>query len=348
MIALGRPDAARVAEISAELDTLRIGGRSAIDEVLPAVRRLLDVDNMAVYSLTEQIRGWVYERWHDVGDLAQLKAPVQRLLGGAPRDIVFYDPRCPDAWMRNRVIDATAWIDRAGPGTWLRSQLCREVFEPVGLQHHRHVRVLLCNGVELLGWFGTILPGRPARHHYRLLGALVPAMRRRMTIERRLAEAPRTHRALEGALAALGAPAFVVTGAGIVREANAAGRALADRNRVELFAAIANARAGRPDPMHIELTPVTATGAPPAWLAIVRRESPDARLAAALATAGGRWSLTPRQRTVLAHVARGDTNATIAAHLGVSTRAVELHVTALLARAGVDSRAALVAAVLVW
>jgi hypothetical protein len=46
------------------------------------------------------------------------------------------------------------------------------------------------------------------------------------------------------------------------------------------------------------------------------------------------------------HHVRGESNATFAANLDVSLRAIELHVTALLGYAGVDSRAALVAAVL--
>jgi DNA-binding NarL/FixJ family response regulator len=46
------------------------------------------------------------------------------------------------------------------------------------------------------------------------------------------------------------------------------------------------------------------------------------------------------------HVVNGTPNTTIATMLRVSVRAVELHVTKLLDRAGVDSRAALVAHVL--
>jgi DNA-binding NarL/FixJ family response regulator len=59
-----------------------------------------------------------------------------------------------------------------------------------------------------------------------------------------------------------------------------------------------------------------------------------------------RWQLTPRQGEVLGLVSRGLANATIAAALGCGDRAVELHLTALFDRAGVESRAALVARVL--
>jgi DNA-binding NarL/FixJ family response regulator len=46
---------------------------------------------------------------------------------------------------------------------------------------------------------------------------------------------------------------------------------------------------------------------------------------------------------VLAHLVRGDSNQTIGLALGVSEGAVELHVSALLARLDVESRSALVA-----
>jgi DNA-binding CsgD family transcriptional regulator len=344
MRSLDRREAARVAEMSAELDTVRIGARSAVDDIVSPVRELLDVDNAAIYAFADATVGLSYERWHGAGDINRIKAPFLsacRSLGG-----VFYDPRCPQAPLRNRVVDAITWIDRAGPETWLRSPLCRTAFVPLGLQHHRHLRVLVCDGAELLGWFGTILPGRPARRHARLLAALVPALRRRLIVERRLAAGPRALGALDAALAKIGAPAFVITARGVICEANAAGRALLDRDRTAVVTAIENVRARRPDPLRIELTPIAAHGGPAAWLAIVSGDSPGARIEHAIAAAACRWELTPRQRAVLEQLARGHANATIAMHLGVSTRAVELHVTALLDRAGVDSRAALVAAVL--
>jgi DNA-binding CsgD family transcriptional regulator len=55
------------------------------------------------------------------------------------------------------------------------------------------------------------------------------------------------------------------------------------------------------------------------------------------------WKLTPRQTDVLRLVARGDSNKDIAAALGCAENTIELHVTALLRRAGVSSRTQLVA-----
>ena len=62
--------------------------------------------------------------------------------------------------------------------------------------------------------------------------------------------------------------------------------------------------------------------------------------------AAARWRLTPRQRQVLALLADGQANKTIASRLGVQENTVEVHVSAILRRAQVDSRASLIASLL--
>ncbi len=56
-----------------------------------------------------------------------------------------------------------------------------------------------------------------------------------------------------------------------------------------------------------------------------------------------RWGLTARQTEVLELLALGKANKVIAAELGCGESTVEFHVTALLAKAGCESRAELVA-----
>ena len=67
--------------------------------------------------------------------------------------------------------------------------------------------------------------------------------------------------------------------------------------------------------------------------------------AARLERVAADWSLTARQVEVVALVARGYSNKEIAASLGCALHTVELHVTEILRRAGLSSRAALVAQV---
>jgi DNA-binding CsgD family transcriptional regulator len=339
----------RVDDINARLNTLRIGERSVVEELIPAVRELLDADNAIFYTLAEQEQAWRVDRWHHAGEVAHVGALLENAVAASARPIVFYDPRSPARWMRNRVIEVTHRIDRAGgPGSWLSWSVCQDVFRPARMEHHKHLRVLLCDGADLLGWLGTLVPEMPDLHHFRLLSALVPAFQRRLALERRLAEVPRALRALEVALDRIGAPAFIVDVRGVIREANPAARVLLDERRAEVAEAIADARAGRRNPLGIELTPITASGVPDAWLAILRGDSPDARIELAVSLAGARWTLTSRQRAVLERIVQGESNATIAANLNVSSRAIEMPVTALLDRAGVDSRSALVAAVLAY
>jgi DNA-binding NarL/FixJ family response regulator len=69
------------------------------------------------------------------------------------------------------------------------------------------------------------------------------------------------------------------------------------------------------------------------------------RLKLRAATASRCWNLTAGQREILTEVAEGHPHATIAAVLGVSEWTVEVHVTAVLGKAGVERGAALIAAV---
>lgn len=93
---------------------------------------------------------------------------------------------------------------------------------------------------------------------------------------------------------------------------------------------------GRP----FAITPVEGPGMRPSALAVLRgHEDLERRIAQSAA----RYALTPRQRDVLALIARGYGNKTIAERLGVAEATVEEHVTNLFRKVGVDSRAELVA-----
>jgi DNA-binding NarL/FixJ family response regulator len=71
----------------------------------------------------------------------------------------------------------------------------------------------------------------------------------------------------------------------------------------------------------------------------VTSDSTDDRLQRAAAL----WRLTRRQREVLGQLARGLSNKEIATSLGCAVSTVELHVSQLFRRSGVQGRAALVA-----
>jgi DNA-binding CsgD family transcriptional regulator len=75
-------------------------------------------------------------------------------------------------------------------------------------------------------------------------------------------------------------------------------------------------------------------------LAVEREGSID--LAARVVAASTRWGATPRQAEVLGLLALGQANKTIACTLGCAASTIEIHVTALLAKSGCESRCEMV------
>lgn len=149
-------------------------------------------------------------------------------------------------------------------------------------------------------------------------------------------------------------PAFVVSMAGVVLASNASGhRWLA--GRPERSRTLTHPRG--PNPKQFAVT-MSTDRRPGYYLAVLRPV--QARLArrelalgddtsdahARVVTAARRWGLTPRQAQVLEQLANGMSNAQIATLLGCAEATVEIHVSRVLDRAGVDSRAGLLATLL--
>jgi DNA-binding CsgD family transcriptional regulator len=141
--------------------------------------------------------------------------------------------------------------------------------------------------------------------------------------------------ALAAALEAIPSPTFVFRAPGTVLHANARGRSLLAADRERVLAALADDSAARGTLRF----PVDSE--PNHALVVLRDLAGDAH--SRLPTVTRRWGLTPRQSAVLAQVAQGETNRTVAEKLGCSEKTVELHVSALLAKTRCASRSQLVA-----
>lgn len=340
-------DHKRIAALRAEIGTVQLDGDDVVDAVLPEVRDLLQTETVLLYSVAEGLGGWELTRWAQAGgDPRCCDLLGQALAKKATSSIFYYDALWPAAAHRNRVVDASQWIDRSRPGTWEDSRMYREVLQPVGKHRHAQPRALICDGPSMLAWFGALHPETETVRQRRLITALVPAMRARLTLERRLAAAPRTSAALRAAIEQLGAAAFILGAHGTIHETNVAGRALLTQDRTEITGALEDALAGRANAREIALVPLVERGVAGHYLAIVRHDPVEGRIASCVQYCVTRWSLTPRQAEVLALAARGQANATIAATMRLGERSIEQHMTAIFDRAGVDSRAALVATVL--
>lgn len=329
-------------EIADELAVVRVGARDPIGRLLPAMRAYAGVPNLTVYTQRAPELGGGLARWHADGLTTGFARDAQAFFASdaAP---TFYDVQKPVPQHRNRLVEATAWIDRDVPGTYAGSPILRDLLQPAGLGDALHHRALLCEGPVLLAWFGVLQPEPLADEHAERLRSLFEPLRARLALERRLARGTTALLALEAVLEQLGAPAFVLGAAGEIRELNTAARALIASRRAEVVGELRDAIAGAPSPFQV--TKLRDDGSH-GWLATLRESSPTDRIAAKVDAFARRLRLTPRQRSVLALIAEGQPNAHIAAVLGIGARAVELHVTAILERAQVENRAQLVARVL--
>ncbi len=252
-----------------------------------------------------------------------------------PSEVLLYDPERPPPEQRDRVlslqdlrVERGAVVDGARP-----------MLRLIGVETHDQLRVLVCDGPELLGWYGGFREKPFTAKERAALHALTPSLRTALLWKRRLARGDAARAGLEHAMEALGCPAFLLTREGSVEHANEAGRRLlADRPGslvAELRARVASGTAES----------IPARGAGVSELELVVLRGPSDRLAAALARACEAWSVTKRQREVLTLLASGDTNKSIATKLGCAEVTIELHVTALLRKSGAETRTELVARV---
>ncbi len=206
---------------------------------------------------------------------------------------------------------------------------------PAGKQELVH---LLCSSPQLVAWLGLYQSEPFSRRQEAMVKALAPAFTRRISAERALHAVHSTDAGLCAALDAISRPAFLVDASGTVRQMNHAGRTLAALDSGRVSAELAAATRDRHPAM--DVTRIESSGVL-SFLVVYRDEpiDPTTRVARAAAS----WGLTPRQTEVLSRVILGEPNKVIASRLGRAENTIELHITQILKRSGVDNRAALVA-----
>jgi DNA-binding CsgD family transcriptional regulator len=162
----------------------------------------------------------------------------------------------------------------------------------------------------------------------------------------RAPEAEAVQPALETALDAIGGAALIVGRSGEILRANTAARALLERDGESVTSSLAKTVTGKFTELLWDLTPLSDGAGPSGFLARLRSSEREGKLDDAVRAAARLWKLTRRQRQVLELVAHGLTNAVVAQTLEIGERTVEFHVSAVFDKAGVDSRAALIARLL--
>ncbi len=363
MARLSRRDETNARELARALGRVEEGAPAALGTFVRELRTLLDTDRTLAYAVTPSAGSYELRFGHWAGFAlppSALNTMMTASLARVRGPWALYTPGLPEVPQRNRVVAipntdalrapaAAAYFKRLGLSGRERDRyagrmwrLEQHFLRRVGMQGHHVCRALVCDGHRVLAWVGASQPAAFRSRERALLRLLLPALQRRLRTERILGVGPLALAALHALLEAIPAAAFGLSASGAVQYANSAGVALLDTDGADTREALAGALRGRRG--DVELSAIAAPGMPPAYLAVMRRSRRDT--AAHVEAARRRWALTPRQVEVLERVLRGDGNKEIAGELGLSLRAVELHVTALLEKLRVQGRAALAGRIL--
>jgi DNA-binding CsgD family transcriptional regulator len=364
MARLSAKDERRVADVVAAIGEIAPADPGALDMALPLVRELLDASFVGTYRLdTSDLRTRVvFDRSEGVtapdDDIRAELAPFFRGLsdGRGP-----YDPGKPPRPQRNRAI-YFRWADwglREGKDALARelgrrktslglvdpantAELACEAdrgYQKVGMSLDHNVRVLLCDGEQMLNLLGAAQEEPFEERHRLLLQRVAIPLRDRLLVERRGGGGAVTDAAMLAALEHVPAAAFVLGATGRVLHANAVGRHRLDVQGSAMRLALAQATRGQRPP-ELVMTKLAAPGTPVRYVAICGTH--DDRVRFGIERARECWNLTAREAEVLAHIAGGHSNRDISEKLGAARRTVEAHVSSLLRKAYADTRSQLV------
>lgn len=351
-----------LAELTAPLSVIEDGGPSVWEQWMPRLREAAGLEMTLLHDVEERDGHFGLGRAHcagaPLGDAAFVRG-MDEMMQSSGRRWGVYDPRHPELPQQNRILtfpgtdtfrveleERRELAARFGLFDEATASLALEgfehaarLFERMRIHQHWQIRALVCEDGELLGWFGGFSREQPSASQRRLLQALVPAVRRRLSLERSLYGAPLWKEALGVTLEALGRPAFLVDSLGHIRHCNHAAQSLLDQRPFAIRSQVRDAATGQTGPH--ESLPVTGVGLPLHFL-VLFNTSQALDLDGRLEECAARWSLTPTERRVLRMVVEGEANKVIAERLGCSPKTVEIHVTHLLRKGGASSRHVLI------
>jgi DNA-binding CsgD family transcriptional regulator len=305
---------------------------------LEAVRDLVDTDKVVLYSLKQRPTDddLMVDREAVVAIApGTWRTAFDELLIGRGTVWGVYNAITPEPAQRDRVLRYSE-VAELTEGRVIAVQ--DYVFRRIGAAGSDTMRALVCDGPSLLAWLGIVQAEDTNDRQRDLLARLLPAFRRRLAFERIVAEASVASRAMDAALEQVNGRAWLLGPDGRIAHANTAGTARFDADRTSTRAVLAACASGDVAP-RFKVTPLRDGDGTDRGHIVVELVDGTPRT---LTEAARRFNLTPAQTRVLERVARGASNATIAAELGVAERTVEAHVTAILVKAQVPSRSALI------
>lgn len=335
---LSDSDAKKVRALVGALGHLDLRTPRCLPWFLDELSRVVEASGAISVELAVAERGLRLERSQVIGGNDHVfRVGAQRVISDQPLSWTNWNPIRPDPKERNRAISV---VESLGWSRLKATPIYTGAVRRAGFGDCDQLRALVCEGASLLAWVGALRPDPFCARERRLMQAVIPALRDRLRAEARLDGAPLLEAALGAAMEEIPAAAFVLGPTGEVAYANSAGRALLQTEGRAAREALRDRLLHRHRSQQISMTSIAAQGLPTHHLAVRLADPPALARAATLAR---RWGLTRRQREVLLLLARGYANKTIATALACAENTVELHVTALLSKAGVENRSTLVA-----
>lgn len=317
------------------------GEEPVLREIVPLVREFLEADQAIAYRFAQHgdALDIDFHFTSGMGPDSHVRAMGTKFLSRTRGQVTAYTLPTPGPDEQNAVHRLNTPEARR---RFEEAPIVRELFPLLGLAGQDQIRVLLCEGSHLLSWIGAFRLDPFGDREAERLEMVIEPLVKRLRLEERLRRLSVQGQALEMALDTMGIPAFILDHRGRVTHANEAGRALPRDERQALLARAKGGQEGEAasDP-RFHLLRIQANGLPPHSLLL---GSPGSSFDQRLAAFVRRWQPTKRQVDVLIAILEGKPNKHIAETLGIQESTVEFHVTSLLRKVGVESRAELTAA----
>jgi DNA-binding CsgD family transcriptional regulator len=305
----------------------------ALEDLPKSLASVLESERAAVVFYSRSVKGVKADRVFCHGFVqSELQRRLNELLARPERDFPTFDPLRPAKSERNR---AVALRSRMGEEQFRAMSIHRDVLAPLGAGDCDHVRALVCGDDNLIAWVGAMRPEPYTKLEVGRLQRLIPALQKRLELERGWGWCDR---ALRATLDFVPQPAFVLRSDGVILELNELARRLLATDCVTVTADLDAALAGSRD--RFDLKCVELPDCAPCFLAVARGQPGRCE---EVARAAHRWGLTERQREVLELLAKGHSNKLIGAELGCAEATVEVHVRAIMERSESGNRASVIA-----
>ncbi|WPB78095.1 LuxR C-terminal-related transcriptional regulator [Archangium violaceum] len=349
------PVAARIRELREFLGVIRQGEPPILETFISELATLVDAKGCA-YGVQVEEQGYSTSYCH-VSGLGISGTTALKALDGAVRvqgrQVGFYTPARIEKWQRNvavvfprnsQILQES--VSLTGPMALQLESFQRPArraygaaFTTMGIVNDHLLRVLVCEGSSLLSWVGALRSEPFETWERRVLQALVPALRERLTLESHWEQAVLNAHAVPLLLESIASPALLVSASGRIVQANALARGWLARDAKGLRELLGAALRGTRVPL-VQLSRISARGWPTYYLAVIKRPGQPAMRTE---LARRRWNLTQREAELLVHLASGASNKTLAASLDCAVRTIEQHVTTLLEKMGAENRATAIA-----